>query len=35
MKPGLFEVEAYIYAVESYRDYERYKELPYEGGLKD
>lgn len=34
MDPTFFELEAYVYAVESYRDHERYG-LPCEGGSKD
>ena len=34
MNPTLFELEAYIYAVEAHNDHERYG-LPYEGGVRD
>lgn len=34
MEPTSFELEAYVYAIESYRDHERYG-LPYLGGSKD
>ena len=35
MEPTDFDIEAYIYALESYRDYEPYGHLPYEGALRD
>lgn len=34
MDPTPFEMMAYVYAVKSYNDHERYG-LPYEGGLMD
>ncbi len=34
MEPTSFELEAYVYAIESYRDHERYG-LSYPGGSKD
>lgn len=34
MIPTAFEIMAYVFAIESYNDYERYG-LPYEGGLVD
>ncbi|CAN5197778.1 hypothetical protein BH24ACT19_BH24ACT19_11030 [soil metagenome] len=34
MEPTIFELEAYVYAIESYPDHERYG-LPYPGSSKD
>lgn len=33
MEPTSFELEAYVYAIESFRDHERYGK-PYEGARK-
>ncbi len=35
MEPTAFEVHALVYALESYRDHQRYEKLPYEGGLME
>ncbi len=34
MNPTLFDLQAYIYALEAFRDHGRYG-LPYEGGSRD
>jgi hypothetical protein len=36
MEPDDFEIMAYVYAIESYNDFERYgNRFPYSGGLMD